>query len=140
VLALAPDDKDAIRNVALQEADANHYSAALPLLERYIKEDPNDYKVNFAYAEILQHNQKKAAAKSFYDKALGQVTDIQDKTLESQLLEANLLYRSKGLTESEDLFRKLIEEHPDNKALRADFAEILLENKQYDEASVILSR
>ena len=140
VFALAPNDGEALKNVALQEANANHYAAASPLLQRYLKDNPDDYQANYAYAGILQHLKKKSEAKPFYNKALKQLIGIKQKTMQDRWSEAHLLYIDNGLTESAGLFRELIKEYPDNKALRADFAEILLENKQFDEASVILSR
>jgi thioredoxin-like negative regulator of GroEL len=140
VHALDPDDADALKSVALQEAGANHYSAALPLLQRYLKDNSDDYQINYAYAGILQHNQNKSEAKPYYDKAYNQLIELKEKTPFDQISEAHLLYLSKGLAESKALFRELIDKYPDNKALRADFAEILIENKQYDEASVVLSR
>ncbi len=139
VYAFNPDDPEAVKYIALQEANANHYSAALPLLRRALKNNPDDYQLSLAYAGILQHKKKKSEAQTFYDKAFDQLSEVQDKTFYERLSMAHLLYKSKGLTESAELFRELIKEYPDNKSLRADFAEILMENKQYDEASIVLS-
>ncbi len=137
--AVDPDDQDALKYVALQEAAANHYAAALPLLRRAIRNNPDDYQLNLAYGGIMQHKKKKFEAKVFYDRAFDQLSDIPDKSLYDRLTMAHLLYRKKGLAESAELFRELIREYPDDKSLRADFAEILMENKRYDEASAVLT-
>ncbi len=139
VHALDPDDDDGLRYVSLREAGANHYEAALPLLRRALRKRPDDYQLNLAFAGILQHKKKKFEAKVFYNRAFDQLSNTPEKSFYDRVTLAHLLYRKEGLASVAALFRELIRENPDDKSLRADFAEILMENKRYDEAFAVLS-
>lgn len=142
VYGLDPRNAEAARELGLMAYAASRYSEAQKFLEQYLQATaPHqaDYRVNYAYAEILQHKEKKSQAREFYAQAEKQVTELPNKDLSSLLDEARLLYRNNHLQEAIDLYRQLLARNPRNKAVRADFAEMLIESKNYEEASLLLS-
>ena len=113
------------------------------MLARYLNANRNgqpDYRATYAYAEILQHKSKTDEAKPYFAQAEKQVSAIQGKDVDARLDEARLLYRNNRLQEALTLYRQLRAEHPENKTVQADFAELLIETKQFDEASLVLSQ
>lgn len=132
-------DDEAAKELGLIMFGQKRYTDAQTYLEQYLHNHPmqtnKDYRINYAYAEILQHKQKHDEAQPYYAQAL---SDIHGSDLTASLDQARLLYRNNRPDESIALYRKLLNEHPDNKTVRADFAEMLIESKKFDEASLVL--
>jgi len=137
---LDPGNAEAQKNLGLTAFAANHYTESGAMLEKYLQYNKGDYHVNYAYAEFLQHQGKKEQAHRYFELAQSQLSEIKQKTMENKLDEAHLLYRNNKLEDSLAHYRKLLAQYPDNKTLRADFAEVLIETEQFDEASLVLSQ
>jgi len=133
------NDPEAQKELGLIAFTANHYSESEILLGKYLKQTQGDYRVNYAYAEILQRKEKKGQAKPYFEQAEKQLSAIKEKDVGAWMDEAHLLYRTDHLEQSLELYHRLIAQYPHNKTLRADFAEVLIESKQFDEASLVLS-
>jgi len=138
--SLDPDDADAEKELGLQALAVNHYTEAGRLLKKYLQHNKGDYQVNYAYAEVLQHKEATEQARPYFEKAQNQLAGISQKTIENQSDEAHLLYRNNKIGKSIVLYRKLLSQFPQNKTIRADFAELLIENQQFEEASRVLGQ
>jgi predicted Zn-dependent protease len=138
--ALNPGDADALKELGLHAFAINRYTEAGQLLEKYLQNNKGDYRVNYAYAEFLQRKGEKSQAKPFFEEALTQLSEMKERTLSSQRDKAHLLYRNNKLKESVALYNTLLSQFPANKALRADFAQFLIETRQFEEASLVLAQ
>jgi cellulose synthase operon protein C len=140
IYTLKPQNAEAAKELGMLAFAANRYSEAQKYLEQYLKQNKADYRVNYAYGEILNRKQKKGQARFYYQQAHEQLAEMKHKDLPALLDEAHLLYRNNRVQESMNLYRRLLSKFPSNKTLRADFAEVLIETKQYEEASNVLSQ
>ncbi|MGE3624415.1 MAG: hypothetical protein AB7H77_11170, partial [Bdellovibrionales bacterium] len=141
VYALDSNDIDAARELGLAYFDAGSYSQATPYLKQYLDHTTGgDYQVAFAYGEILQQQERKSEADTFYRRALQLISDIDEKDVPTRVDEAYLLYRTDHITESLTLMRQLHLKYPDDKGIRADYAEMLTEIGRFEEAAVVLSQ
>jgi Flp pilus assembly protein TadD len=139
IYAANRQDPDAARELGLLLFANRHYSEAQQVLVQARQNDPNDYRVNMAYGEILQQQRKKREAQSYFRQAITQVSENTNKDDWQEQDRARLLYRSNRINESIALFRDLLEKNPDNKSLRAELAGILIEQKQYQDANRLLA-
>jgi tetratricopeptide (TPR) repeat protein len=138
IYGIAPGDAQAQKELGLLAFSANHYTEAEKFLTQYLGQNKGDYKVNYIYAELLQRQAKKDQAKAYFEQAQKQISEIKNKNMEDYLEEARLFYRTNRPGESIALYRKLLAQYPGNKELRADFAEVLIDNRQFEEASRVL--
>jgi thioredoxin-like negative regulator of GroEL len=135
-----PSDSDAQLELGMAAYDAEHNDKAEPLLGAYLRNNPGTYIVNYAYGEILQDNGKYAEAKPYLEHALQELQSRKELNQEETVDEAHLLLYTGKSQQALALFHQLVDKYPQDKALRADLAETLMEAGQYDEASHLLSR
>jgi hypothetical protein len=139
--SLDSSDDEAAKEIGLIDFDQENYDDAKPLLNQYLQHhNEGDYRVNMAYGEILQQDEENSDAKAYFERALKQVSDIKGPDLMIEEDEAYLLYLSGNITESIAHYRRLLDQNPDDKDVRAGFAEVLMEAGKFDEASSLLSR
>ncbi len=139
VLAHNPGDPDAQRFLGLQAFGRGHSSEAEPLLTAYLKQTgKTDIEVEYTLGEIMWHKKLYDKALAYYAKAMNAIEAKPQAPFEDRVMQAHILYRQKKTDKSLQLFRKLVSEKPANKMLRADFANILIEMKQYQEAEELM--
>jgi len=134
------NDSETIKQVGIIDFNAGNYEEAEALLKQYLQYNQDDYRANLTYGEILQHDDRKTEAEPYFQHALDQISAIQDKDEPTRLDEAYLLYSTNHITESLALFRQLVTQYPNNKDVRADYAEVLTEMGRFDEAAALLGR
>lgn len=134
-----PENLEAIRQLGLHAFSARRYTEAEQLLEQYLKERKGDYRTHYAYAELMQRQRRNGEAERFYQHAHAEVAGLQQKDVSTLAAEAHLLYRTGRIEESLEKYRALLARYPENKELRADFAEVLIQTRQYEEASLVLA-
>jgi tetratricopeptide (TPR) repeat protein len=140
IYALNPGDSDAAKAIGLIDFYADNYDEAKIMLQPIIDQVHDDYRVLYAYGEILQQDDRKADAEPYYRRALQLISAITEPDDSTRLDEAYLLYRTDHITESLALFRQLYAKYPGDKDLRADFAEVLTETGRFEEATALLSQ
>jgi predicted Zn-dependent protease len=136
---LNPGDMEAAKELGLMMFSRKRYTEAQGYLEQYLKgksvDSIRDYRISYAYAEILRRRQKEDDAQVYYARALA---DIKGNDLGASLDHAHLLYRNDRIDEAMALYQQLLEKNPKNKTVRADYAEMLIESRKFDEASLVL--
>lgn len=138
IYALHPDNMMAVRELALLEASSSHYAEAAELLEKYLGAQEGDYRVHYAYAEILQRRGEKERAKQHYTHAYTALAGLRQKDRTAQVDEARLLFRTNRTGEAIRRYDALLTRYPKDAEIRADYAEMLIAAKRYDEASLVL--
>ncbi|PIR38692.1 MAG: hypothetical protein COV35_05895 [Alphaproteobacteria bacterium CG11_big_fil_rev_8_21_14_0_20_39_49] len=133
-----PQNNEAERALGLAAFNKNRFKEAEYLLKKYLSKNKGDQHVNYAYGEILLRNGKNDKADEYFNLAYKQISEIKNKNIYQMITEASVLYRINRVEDSFDLYDKLLKENPENKSLRVDFAQRLIENKRYTEASLLI--
>ncbi|MGB9152661.1 MAG: tetratricopeptide repeat protein [Alphaproteobacteria bacterium] len=133
-----PQDAEATRQLGVAAYNANRYDEAEPLLATYLRTNNGDYSVNYAYGEILQSNDKAEEAKVYFERALQKLTESKELSQEESVDEVHLLLYTGKNQQAVSMAHKLIDQHPSDKDLQADFVEMLTDAGLYDEALRLL--
>src|SRR5581483_4910819 len=99
-------------------------AGAKPYLKQYLQSNDGDYQTNYAYGEILKRKEKDREGESamYFQKALSQISELDDKNTETLLDQAQLLYLNHKSQEAIQLLYNLLAKDPKNKDVRADLA------------------
>lgn len=138
LISIAPEDKQAVKQLGMLYLSQGNSTKAEPQLQRYLTLEKDDYEATYNYAELLWQQQAYDQAKQYYAIAAQQIEALPHKNFSTRMMEAHLLYRQQSVQEAMDYYRHLLEEQPDNKSLRAEFADMLIETKRLDEAKKVL--
>ena len=134
-----PSDPEAARWLGLQEFASGRTAGARRYLAQVVDTPLADYEVNSAYGEILQQAGERDAAKFHFRRALDQLDAARDRSVASRVARAQLLNRLGDTTQALALMAALVGERPADPGLRADYANLLMDNKLYDQARRVLS-
>ncbi len=145
IASQSPQDPEALKGAGLIAFAQADYKASDTYLTSYLNARPADaapdaetYLAYFDKGEILRKKGKLEEAKSYYRQCTDAVaasknrtTDMESKAIQSMIFSGNV---ENGVAS----FRELVNAHPDNAALRVDFAAALIDAKRYDEARKVL--
>jgi tetratricopeptide (TPR) repeat protein len=137
---ISPNDPDATLQLGMIAYDGGRYDEAEPFLGQYLQHNQGTYQINYAYGDILQQSGKTSSAEPYFERALHQLADIQDKSIEITIDEGTLLFYTGKTQQAMGLFRHLIANNPKNKDIRAEYAELLMKMGQFEEASKLLTQ
>jgi len=112
---------------------------ARALLERYLAgAGPADWEVHYALAETLVRQRERAAARPHHEAAIAAIDRLERAPVFARAAKAYALYRVARTDEALALFKRLLQEQPGNRDLRADYAGVLLELGRTAEARGVL--
>ena len=134
-----PGDPDAARWLGLADFAGGRTALARRHLARVIETPAADHEVNSAYGEILQQAGERDAARFHFRRALQQIEAAADQPVPLRVARAQLLNRLGESGQALALMAALVQERPADPSLRADYANLLMDNKLYDQARRILS-
>ncbi len=134
-----PGDPDAERWLGLSEFAGGRTALARRHLARVVETPAADHEVNSAYGEILLQAGERDAARFHFRRALQQVEAVPDQAVPLRVARALLLNRLGESGQALALMAALVQERPTDTGLRADYANLLMDNKLYDQARRILS-
>jgi tetratricopeptide (TPR) repeat protein len=134
--ALQPRDPRLLKDLALavQKDDPEQYRQYLLPVLVY---DRTDAEVPYLLGEFYLPDQPQRAAK-YYGEALRRLQKVERPDLYQQSLEARIRHRLGERQEAEQRFRALLEQNPRAADLRNDLAQLLVEEKRWDEALELL--
>ena len=138
LLALRPDDGEALRQVGMLAYGEAKFADAERALGRFLAKAEGDYEANYFMGEALVSQKRLAEAEPFQRRALAQVQAMAGRSDAIRQTEANLLHRLGRIDESAALFDKLLAARPTDRQLRADYAAMLIENRRLKEARHVL--
>lgn len=125
--------KKEILNAQLENARMQsylqHYEEALLKYRQLLEAQPNNNEIKIDMATILYYQQK-------YSQALDllQTIPLEQRNSKVNLLLGNLELAEKNLTAAESLYRKYLQENPNDKEATLKLAEVLSWQKNYEEA------
>jgi len=141
ILEKNPEDYDVQKMKATVLYWNQRYKEADAAFRKCMALKPDDLEVLFRDAEIYTYWRKPADARRLYEAIYRQYPKLPDekkKTREVRVLYASVLIRLVRLPEAVDLYRKLYRETPDNREIRLNFAEALMQTRQFSEAEIVL--
>ncbi len=136
---LEPADPEALHWLGLLDYGRARYSSAERRLRVLLSSHEGNYDDNYYYAQILWHAGRQSEARVYFGKTLRLIARMESPSVEARAARAQSLFRSGYMQPALRDYRQLIAEQPRNGELRADFAVLLLESRDYDEADDILS-
>lgn len=134
-----PGDPEAERWLGLAEFAGGRTALARRHLARVVETPAADHEVNSAYGEILLQAGERDAARFHFRRALQQIEAVPDQAVPLRVARAQLLNRMGESGQALALMAALVQERPTDPGLRADYANLLMDNKLYDQARRILS-
>jgi len=135
----APGDPEAERWLGLNAVADSRTAEARRHLASVVDTPVADYEVNAAYGELLHQANQREPAKTYFRRALQQISAIRNPALPLRVTQATLLNRLGDSAQALALMADLVKERPADRALRADYANLLMDNKLYDQAKRVLA-
>jgi predicted Zn-dependent protease len=140
ILDSSPNDPQALKELAEITFNRGNYSESEILLQRYLEQNKGDARIHYMYGELMWRKKHGSEANQHFDEAQAGLSLKSKDNFNDRIMEARILYRKNNVEAAIQIFRELLSERPGNKALRADFASMLMEAKRYDEAKSILEQ
>jgi lipopolysaccharide biosynthesis regulator YciM len=134
-----PNDPEANRWIGLAEFGEGRAASARRYLAVVADTALADHEVNAAYGEILLQAGDREAARFRFRKALEQMTAIPDPPPAIRVSRALMLNRLGDSAQALSQMAALLAERPSDANLRADYANLLMDNKLYDQARRVLA-
>jgi uncharacterized protein (TIGR02996 family) len=139
-LAADPGNPAIARELALVELDLRHFDDAQKHLDLFYANAPADSEADFSYGEILTHESRKAEAMSYYQRALDRIVAVPAPSYDEQVMKADLLARLGRFDEAGQEYQTLLAAHPHDHAVRADYADMLLERGDTEAANKVMEQ
>lgn len=135
LLTRKPDDRDGLAGRGRLAWRSGDYGAVRRDLGAVVATGPSDAENHYLYAETLRMAGRDVEALPHYRTAIAQA----DKTPgQGQIVRAQALHRMGRTGEALEAFATLLRREPGNKALRADYAGLLMELGRLGEARALL--
>jgi predicted Zn-dependent protease len=140
ILESSPNDPQALKQLAEITFNRGNYSESEILLQKYMELNKGDARTHYMYGELMWRKKHGSEANRHYEEAQAGLALKTKDNFDDRIMEARILYRKNDVEAAIQIFRELLSERPGNKALRADFASMLMEAKRYDEAKSVLDQ
>ncbi|GIL41868.1 hypothetical protein [Roseiterribacter gracilis] len=135
-VALAPTDPRGQRELGMIAFEQEDWTNSRAALERW-HATGGDFESEEFYAEILQRQRDTDGARPWYRKSLARIEAMTKPDYRARVVQAHLLHRLQRDDEADRLYRDLLAQRPDDKDLRADYLQMLLELGQLDRARAV---
>ncbi len=138
-LKSSPNDSSSLRMLGLAYAWNNQPKESKRILAKYNRLYPNDYFTHFEVGELLIGEQKYAAAMNKFQIVLD-LMGVKPETKETRITRAKIYAYQKQRAKAIVEFENLIASYPKDVPLLLDYAESLLNLKNYQHAGEWLAR
>lgn len=138
VIKIDPGNLRANRWLGLAAFSQGNRYAAEKYLKQYLSKEVNDWESNFYLAEVMYADHQKKAAMPYYERSLAQIVNSSKSSQRLRMVRALIYYRTGRKKEATTEYDKLVERFPADMALRAEYANILIEDGQLEKARYIL--
>jgi predicted Zn-dependent protease len=137
-LAADPANPDIARALGLVEFDLKHYDDAKAHIDIFYATGKSDGETDQAYGEILKHDGRNADAAPYFKRALDRIAAEPAPSFEDERTKAALLVDTDRLDDARSLYKALVADHPSDKALRAEYVDLLLNLGETDAAQAAM--
>lgn len=138
LLTLFPGDAELLQQAGLYSFYQEHYTEAEKYFTNFLRLHEGNQEVYYAYAEILWSKHSYGKAKEYYQHAAELIGALSQKDFPTRMREAQIFYRQGNIKAASEMYKILLKEQPDNVNLKADFANMLIESRQFNEAKKLL--
>lgn len=138
VIAAKPDHPTANRELGLIAYDEGRLIEAERYLRAFLKTGDGDYEANYFMGEVLFRTGRREQAGPYYQRAYDQLLQRKDRDFPLEVARANILRRLGRLDDAIALMDSLLKQRPKDRALRADFADLLIEKGDFERARYVL--
>lgn len=147
ILQQQPENGDALLYLGIQAHGRGNYTVSRDMLQHYIallesgqvKRNTDSYQAYFYTAEILRRDRKKDEMQRYYSQAAIMIQEQPKPTTQARSQLAQSLAYSGDQAGARQEFERLLQQYPDDGLLRADYANMLIESKDYDAAGQVMS-
>jgi tetratricopeptide (TPR) repeat protein len=133
----APGDGRAQRSLGFIAFDQHDFAAAEAHLERYLATAPSDWEGSLTLGEIKLRAKDEGWRRAFAQ-ALQRLDQIAEPDFREETARAHLLYRTGRIADADRLYATLLQGHPDDKDLRANYATMLIDLGEVGRARAVL--
>lgn len=141
ILEKHPEDYDILKTRATVLYWNRRYKEADAAFRRCLSLKPDDLEVLFRDAEIYTYWRKPADARRLYESIYRQFPKLpaeKKKSRDLRVMYASVLIRLTKLPEAVVIYRALHREAPGDREIRLNYAEALMQTRQFSEAEVLL--
>ncbi|MBF0587770.1 MAG: tetratricopeptide repeat protein [Magnetococcales bacterium] len=138
-LTFVPDHEVALKRLGYMAFFDGDWKGVQNYLGRYLRRYDGDYESQFYLAEVLWSWGQKQKADSFYHAALKKIAALKEKPYTVRMTRTRIYQRLENTNEALKGFKQLLKEHPNDKRLRADYVELLLETGRLRAARNVLN-
>ena len=138
LLRAAPNSPEANRTLGLIAYDEGRLIDAERYLATYLSRGPGDVDSNYFYGDTLARTGREAQAGPYYRKAYDQLLARSGRDFQHEVTRANLLRRLGKTREAAKVMEALLDERPESNAVRADYADLLIEMGDLKRARAVL--
>jgi cellulose synthase operon protein C len=135
----APEDGRAQRGLGFIAFDQHDFAAAEAHLERYLETAPSDWEGSLTLGEIKLRAKDEGWRRDFAQ-ALQRLDQIAKLDFREETARAHLLYRTGRIADADRLYAALLQGHPDDKDLRANYATMLIDLGEVGRARAVLAK
>lgn len=146
LLRAKPDDPEALLQVGIISYSLADYKTARVYLERFQHVRQNQkvtlvdsYQAPYYLAEMLVRERKNQQAVPYYRATLDELDLRLPKTVEMQAIAARSQFYAGDEKAGLENFRSLVEAHPNDAMLRADYVSLLVDNGMHEEAQSVIN-
>lgn len=136
--------KDDVRTRALKLMGGAWYekdgSVAMGYLDQALELDRNDFEIAYQLGDLCyaaKEKEKNDKAEGYYSEALARLKKLPSESIYEKRCEARILYRLKRVDDAMALYRQVVPkapQSPEDVDIINDYAEALIDQKDYDEA------
>jgi|GEM_PF-760397 len=138
VIAVAPEHPAANRELGLLAYDEGRLVDAERHLRAFVAGGSGDFEANYFLGEVLFRTGRKDQAGPYYQRAYEQLMAKPTRDFYLEMSRANILRRLDRLDDAVMVMDSLLEQRPKDRALRADFADLLIEKGDFKRARYVL--
>lgn len=138
-LTVTPHDSVSLRLLGLSYAWNNQPAKAEKALLAYHSLYPGDYYTHYHLGILLESERKERQAEEEF-RVAARLAGAAKESRETRLVLANIAAYNDDPVRSNDLYRRLMEDFPNDISILADYAEALIILKDYSSADIVLGR
>jgi tetratricopeptide (TPR) repeat protein len=138
LFTLRPGDVEAAGWLGRVAYAEDRREEAMELIALTLEKDSDDYESHYIYGELLYADERRVEALPHLRKAKEMIEASARKTVEMRLAWGQALFRLGHLQQAIDIYAGLYAERSNDPGIRADYASLLIDARDYQRAQTVL--